>query len=160
MIAVQLAKKMGAKVIAVSKHNWIKESEFGGADYLISDYNRVADQVKYITQGKMADVVLNSLGVDTWESSYASVGVNGRWVTFGTLSGPDIKLNLQSLYTKQMKLIGSTGGNRKELQEVIDMAANKEIRVKVWKKFKLDNVKEAIEALSAKERDGRILLEI
>lgn len=108
----------------------------------------------------MADVVLNSLGVDTWESSYASVGVNGRWVTFGTLSGPDIKLNLQSLYTKQMKLIGSTGGNRKELQEVIDMAANKEIRVKVWKKFKLDNVKEAIEALSAKERDGRILLEI
>ena len=27
-------------------------------------------------------------------------------------------------------------------------------------KFKLDNVKEAIEALSTKERDGRILLEI
>jgi len=160
MIAVQLAKKMGAKVIAVSKHNWIKESEFGGADYLISDYNRVADQIKDITKGKMADVVLNSLGVDTWESSYASVGVNGRWVTFGTLSGSDIKLNLQSLYTRQMKLIGSTGGNRKELQEVIDMAANKEIRVKIWKKFKLDNVKEAIEALSAKERDGRILLEI
>ena len=28
----------------------------------------------------MADVVLNSLGVDTWESTYASVGVNGRWL--------------------------------------------------------------------------------
>jgi D-arabinose 1-dehydrogenase-like Zn-dependent alcohol dehydrogenase len=40
------------------------------------------------------------------------------------------------------------------------MAANKEIRVKIWKTFKLANVKEAIEALSAKERDGRILLEI
>jgi hypothetical protein len=37
------------------------------------------------------------------------------------------------------------------------MAANKEIRVEIWKKLKLDNVKEAIEALSAKERDGRIL---
>jgi NADPH:quinone reductase-like Zn-dependent oxidoreductase len=160
MIAVQLAKKMGAKVIAVSRHSWIKDSEFGGVDYLISDYNRVADEVKDITEGKMADVVLNSLGVETWESSYASIGSNGRWVTFGTLSGPDIKLNLQSLYRRQIKLIGSTGGTRRELQEVIDMAANKEIRVKVWKKFKLDNVKEAIEALSAKERDGRILLEI
>ena len=127
---------------------------------MINDYNRVADQIKEITQGKMADVVLNSLGIETWESSYASVGINGRWVTFGTLSGPDIKLNLQSLYTRQIKIIGSTGGTRKELQEVIDMAANKEIRVKVWKKFKLDNVKEAIEALSAKERDGRILLDI
>jgi len=160
MIAVQLAKKMGARVIAVSRHSWIKDSEFGGADYLISDYNRVADEIKEITQGKMSDVVLNSLGVETWENSYASIGINGRWVTFGTLSGPDIKLNLQSLYTRQIKLIGSTGGTRRELQEVIDMAANKEIRVKIWKKFKLDNVKEAREALSAKERDGRILLEI
>ena len=104
----------------------------------------------------MADVVLNTLGVKTWESSYASAGINGRWVTFGTLSGPDIKLNLQSLYTKQIKLIGSTGGNRKELEEIIDMAANKEIRVKVWKRFKLDNVKEAIEALSSKGRDDKI----
>jgi D-arabinose 1-dehydrogenase-like Zn-dependent alcohol dehydrogenase len=40
------------------------------------------------------------------------------------------------------------------------LAANKEIRIKVWKKFKLDNVKKAIEALSSKERDGRILLDI
>ena len=120
----------------------------------------MVDQVKEITQGKMADVVLNSLGIETWESSYASVGINGRWVTFGTLTGPDAKLNLQSLYTKQIKLIGSTGGNRKELGEIIDMAANKQIRVKVWKKFKLDNVKEAIRALSSKERDGRILLDI
>ena len=30
MITVQLAKKMGTKVIAVSKHNWIKDSKFGG----------------------------------------------------------------------------------------------------------------------------------
>jgi NADPH:quinone reductase-like Zn-dependent oxidoreductase len=160
MIAVQLAKKMGAKVIAISKHDWVKYTEFGGADYVINDYGKVVGQVKDITQGKMADVVLNSLGVETWDSSYASIGINGRWVTFGTLSGPNIKLNLQSLYTKQIKLVGSTGGTRRELQDIIDMAANKELKVKVWKKFKLDNVKEAIESLSAEERDGRILLDI
>ncbi|MFZ0697205.1 MAG: zinc-binding dehydrogenase, partial [Nitrososphaeraceae archaeon] len=160
MIAVQLAKKMGAKVIAVSKHEWVRETDFGGADYVINDYGKVVDQVKEITQGKMADVVLNSLGIETWDSSYASIGINGRWVTFGTLTGPDIKLNLHSLYTKQIKLIGSTGGSRGEMQEVIDMATSKQLKVKVWKKFKLDNVKEAIQALSSKQRDGRILLDI
>ena len=160
MIAVQLGKKMGAKVIAVSKHEWVRETDFGGADYVINDYGKVVDQVKEITQGKMADVVLNSLGIETWDSSYASIGINGRWVTFGTLSGPDIKLNLQSLYYKQIKLIGSTGGTRRELQEVIEMATNKQLKVKVWKKFKLENVKEAIQALSSKERNGRILLDI
>src|ERR687892_234242 len=156
MIAVQLGKKMGAVVIAVSKDNWIK-SEFG-ADYIISDYDKVAENVKEITQGKMADVVLNSLGVGTWDSSFASVGVNGRWVAFGGLTGADVKLNVQSLYSKQIKLIGSTGGSRKEMQELIDISPK--LKVRVWKKFELENVKEALQALFAKERDGRILLNI
>ena len=156
MIAVQLGKKMGAKVIAVSKDNWIK-SEFG-ADYIISDYDKVAENVKEITQDKMADVVLNSLGVGTWDSSFASVGVNGRWVAFGGLTGADVKLNVQSLYSKQIKLIGSTGGTRKEMQELIDLSPK--LKVRVWKKFDLENVKEALQALFAKERDGRILLKM
>jgi NADPH:quinone reductase-like Zn-dependent oxidoreductase len=156
MIAVQLGKKMGAKVIAVSKDDWIK-SEFG-ADYVISDYDKVAENVKEITQGKMADVVMNSLGVGTWDSSFSSVGVNGRWVAFGGLTGADVKLNVQSLYSKQIKLIGSTGGTRKEMQELIDISPK--LKVRVWKKFDLENVKEALQELFAKERDGRILLNI
>ena len=158
MIAVQLGKKMGAKVIAVSRNNWIK-TEFG-ADYVINDYDKVVEQVKEITQGKMAEVVMNSLGIGTWESSVECVGINGRLVTFGGLTGADVKLNVQSLYRKQIKIIGSTGGTRKELQDLITIASKEGLKVKVWKKFKLDEVKEALQALFAKERDGRILLEI
>jgi NADPH:quinone reductase-like Zn-dependent oxidoreductase len=156
MIAVQLGKKMGAKVIAVSRDNWIK-TDFG-ADYIINDYDKVVEHLKEITQDKMADVVLNSIGVGTWDSSFASVGSNGRWVAFGGLTGADVHLNVQSLYTRQIKLIGSTGGTRKELQELIDMS--KELKVRVWKKFKLADIKEALQALFAKERDGRILLNV
>jgi NADPH:quinone reductase-like Zn-dependent oxidoreductase len=156
MIAVQIGKKMGAKVIAVSRDRWIK-SDFG-ADYIISDYDKVAEQVKEITQGRMADVVLNSLGIGTWDSSFASVGINGRWVAFGGLTGADVKLNVQSLYSRQIKLIGSTGGTRKEMQELIDISP--ELKGRVWKKFDLENVKEALQALFARERDGRILLNI
>jgi NADPH:quinone reductase-like Zn-dependent oxidoreductase len=157
MIAVQLGKKMGAKIIAVSKDSWIK-TDFG-ADHIITDYDRVTENVKEITKGKMADVVINSLGIGTWDSSFASVGINGRWVAFGGLTGADVKLNVQALYSKQIKLIGSTGGTRKELRELVD-ASSKELKVRVWKKFKLEDVKEALQALSAKERDGRILLDI
>jgi D-arabinose 1-dehydrogenase-like Zn-dependent alcohol dehydrogenase len=156
MMAVQFGKKMGAEVIAVSKDNWIK-TDFG-ADYIISDYDKVVEQVKDITQGKMADVVLNSLGVNTWENSFSCVGANGRLVTFGGLTGADVKLNVQSLYRKQIKLIGSNASTRKEFREVIDMS--KELKVRVWKRFKLEDAKEALQALFAKERDGRILLEI
>jgi D-arabinose 1-dehydrogenase-like Zn-dependent alcohol dehydrogenase len=155
-MAVQFGKKMGARVIAVSKDSWIK-ADFG-ADYIISDYDKVVDQVQDITQGKMADVVLNSLGVNTWENSFSCVGLNGRWVTFGGLTGAEVKLNVQSLYSKQIKLIGSTGGTRKDFSEIIDMSS--ELKVRVWKRFKLENAIEALQALFAKERDGRILLDI
>ena len=103
---------------------------------------------------------MNSLGIGTWESSVESVGINGRLVTFGGLTGADVKLNVQSLYRKQIKIIGSTGGTRKELQDLITIASKEGLKVKVWKKFKLDEVKEALQALFAKERDGRVLLEI
>ena len=155
-MAIQFGKKMGAKVIAVSKDEWVK-TDFG-ADYVIDDYDKVTEEVNEFTQGKMSDVVLNSLGIGTWDNSIASVGVNGRLVTFGGLTGADVRLNVQSLYSNQIKLIRSTGGTRNDFREMIGMS--EELKIRVWRKFKLDDAKQALQALFAKERDGRILLEI
>jgi len=155
MMAIQFAKKMGAKVIAVSKNEWVKDF---GADYVINDYGKVVEQVKEITQGKMADVVLNSVGIEAWQSSFDSVGVNGRLVTFGGLTGPEVKLNVQSLYLRQVKLIGSTGGTRKQLKDLLSIS--NELKIRVGKRFKLEETKEALQALFAKGRDGRILIDV
>jgi NADPH:quinone reductase-like Zn-dependent oxidoreductase len=155
MIATQLGKRMGARVIAVSKEEWVRDF---GADYIIRDYDRIVEQVREITSGKMADVVLNSLGVKTWDSSFESTGINGRLVSFGGLTGADVKLNIQSLYSRQIKLIGSTGGTRKELGDLIDN--HDKLQLKKWKRFDLDNVQEALHALFSKERSGRIFLDI
>jgi NADPH:quinone reductase-like Zn-dependent oxidoreductase len=64
MMAIQFAKRMGAKVIAVSKDEWVKDF---GADYIISEYDKVVEKVKDITNGKMANVVINSVGIGTWD---------------------------------------------------------------------------------------------
>jgi len=156
MIAIQLGKRMGAKVIAVSKEEeWVRDF---GADYVIGDYDRVVEQVKEITLGKMADVVVNPLGVETWDSSFGSIGINGRWVSFGGLTGAEVKLNVQAMYSRQIKLIGSTGGTRRELKNLIDN--HDKLQVRVWKRFDLENIKEALQAMSSKERSGRIMLDI
>ena len=60
MMAIQFADRMGAKVLAVSKDEWVKDF---GADYIINEYDKIVEEVKEITQGKMADVVLNSVGI-------------------------------------------------------------------------------------------------
>ena len=120
MMATQIGKRMGAKVIAVSKEEWTKDF---GTDYVITDYENVPKEVKELTNDKMADVVLNSVGAKTWDRSFKSVGINGRLVTFGGLTGPGVNLDIQSLYSKQIKLIGSTGGTRTQLKELIDSLA-------------------------------------
>jgi D-arabinose 1-dehydrogenase-like Zn-dependent alcohol dehydrogenase len=67
-------------------------------------------------------------------------------------------LNVQSLYSKLIKLVGSTGRSRKEFRQIINMS--KDFKVRIWKRFKLEDTKEALQALSSKETDGRILLDI
>jgi D-arabinose 1-dehydrogenase-like Zn-dependent alcohol dehydrogenase len=44
------------------------------------------------------------------------------------------------------------------MAEIIDI--RNKLKVKVWKKFKLNEVRSAIESIFSKDRDGRILLEI
>ncbi|MDR4510709.1 MAG: alcohol dehydrogenase catalytic domain-containing protein [Nitrososphaeraceae archaeon] len=163
MFAVQLGKRMGSKVIAISRKKWVKAE--CGADYLISDYNHIIDKVKEITDEKMADVVISSLGKDTWRNSFSCTGINGRWISFGTLTGSNVELNIQELYSKQLKLIGSTGGNRADLRKLIEYVSysskiSNPLKIKVWKRFNLEDIDKAFESLIDKEREGRVLLDI
>jgi len=57
-----------------------------------------------------------------------------------------------------VKLIGFTGGTRKQLKDVLSMS--NQLKIKVWKRFKLEETKEALQALFAKDRDGRILIDV
>ena len=100
----------------------------------------------------MADVVLNSLGVHTWENSFSCVGLNGRWVTFGGLTGADVKLNIQSLYSKQVKIIGSNGSTRKEFKDVIDMS--KQLKSEFGKGLNLKMLKKPYKHFLQKKEMG------
>ena len=152
--AVQLAKKMGAKVIAVSKKAWLKDF---GADY-VTTYDKVVEDVSRVTGGKMASVVINSVGSSVWDLSLSSLGVNGRLVFFGGITGSEVKLNLSQIYGNHAKIIGTTGGRRIELMELLESC--NDCKVKVWKTFSLEEGKEALKALFDPARDGRILLKI
>jgi D-arabinose 1-dehydrogenase-like Zn-dependent alcohol dehydrogenase len=86
---------------------------------------------------------MNIICIETWESvTHQLVSMeDALWVTYGILSGP--RHYLQSLYTAQIKLMGSTNGTRRETTRSYRYRSPTEINVKVWKKIKLDNVKEA-----------------
>jgi NADPH:quinone reductase-like Zn-dependent oxidoreductase len=154
IFAVQLGKRFGANVIAVSRKTWLKDF---GADYSVGHEDAV-EKVREITSGRMVDVVLNSLGSEAWSPSVEAIGLNGRLVFFGTLTGGSVDLALDKLYRKQAQIIGTTGGTRKELKELIAVA--KSLKLRVWRKFRLEDRIDALKSLSSKERDGRAFIDL
>jgi NADPH:quinone reductase-like Zn-dependent oxidoreductase len=154
IFAVQLGKKFGANVIAVSRKTWLTDF---GADYSVG-YEDAVVRIREITSGRMADVVLNSLGSETWSPSVEALGLNGKLLFFGTLTGGSVNLELGKLYGRQAQIIGTTGGTREELKELIAIA--KGLKLRVWKRFRLEDGVDALKSLSSEERDGRALIEL
>lgn len=148
IFAVQIAKSLGLEVHAVSRKGWIKQY---GAEYVYGP-----DSIPVDLQ---AEVVLNSIGSRFWESSIKHVSRAGSLVSFGVQTGAEAKLAISNLYTRELNIVGSTGGTRKELNEVINLARMFNHKVPVQKTYTLENIKDAIQDFEKRE-SGRILIKI
>ncbi|MEV0643796.1 NADPH:quinone oxidoreductase family protein [Phytomonospora sp. NPDC050363] len=106
--AVLMAKHYGATVIATAsagKHDTVREL---GADHVI-DYRSadVTAEVLRLTEGRGADLVLESVGGDTFAVSLASTRrVTGRVVVFGMAAGEASISNHDLTFTHQIHVIG------------------------------------------------------
>ncbi|WP_321932054.1 quinone oxidoreductase family protein [Paraburkholderia guartelaensis] len=88
-ILCQWAKAIGATVIGtVGNQGKVSHALEHGCDHVIvSSVENVAERVRAITAGRGVDVVYDSVGADTFESSLHSLGFRGMLVSFGSASG-------------------------------------------------------------------------
>jgi NADPH:quinone reductase len=106
--AVKMAKHYGATVIATAsagKHDTVRAL---AADHVI-DYRDedVAARVTELTGGQGVDLVLESVGGDTFSASLAAAKrVTGRVVVYGVASGTATVSNWQLNFQHQIHLIG------------------------------------------------------
>ena len=154
LFALQFASKLGAKVIGISRKDWI--GEFGAES--VFDSPSAVEKLKESTGGEMADVVLNSLGEKFWDAGIKMLGYGGRMVGFGTLSGNIVRVDFNEMYSKQTRIIGSTGGTVEEFGRLVSDAEAYKLRV--WKKVRLDEARSALESLESPEREGRLLVDM
>jgi len=121
--AVQIAKLMGARVIATaSSPQKLEKAKALGADHLI-DYSKqdFLEEVKRITGRKLVDVVVEHVGAATFEKSVACLPNGGRLVTCGATTGGDVKLNLKVLFFKRLSLLGATMGCKGDLFRILQL---------------------------------------
>ncbi|HKJ97069.1 MAG TPA: zinc-binding dehydrogenase, partial [Thermoplasmataceae archaeon] len=111
-----------------------------------------------VPENLKVDIVMNSLGQKFWKDSLSHLSAGGSLVTFGVLTGKEAEVDIAALYTAERTIIGSTGGSRKELLDLADITARKGLKVRVAKRFKLADIKEALDYFP-KVKDGRLILE-
>jgi len=90
---VQLARALGARVLAgVSTAEKGRVARAAGADAIVDlsgpDLrNSIRDDVRALTNGKGADVVLDVVGGDAFDGAFRSLAWRGRMVVLGFASG-------------------------------------------------------------------------
>ena len=119
--AVQIAKLCGARVWVTSSSDAKLERARGlGADEAI---NYVKDDWAKVVVEKTArrgvDVVVDSVGASSWKLSIRSLRKGGRLVTCGATTGPIGETDIRLIFWNQLRVIGSTMGNRKEFDAVM-----------------------------------------
>lgn len=158
--AIQVARLLGARVIATagSDEKLLKAKQLGA--HVVVNYKKedVAERVKEATKGQGVDVVFEHVGPETWESSMKSLGKKGRVVTCGATTGPTVTIDLRFLFMKQLSILGSYMGGRKELDQVIKYVKLGKLKPVVDRVFPLAQARQAQELMLSRNFFGKIIL--
>lgn len=157
--AIQICKMLGCTVITTAGGE--KKLELArelGADYAIDHYKqKVSDEVKKIVKGGV-DVVFEHTGEKTWPESLRSMRVGGTLVTCGATTGPEGKLDLRVLFTRQLTFMGSFMGNMDDLNSALKYVFAGKLKPVVDKSFPLRDAAKAHEYLENGEQFGKVVL--
>lgn len=120
--AVQLARAARARVIATARGDakCARAAALGADAVIDSLVDDVPKRVKALTDGRGVDLVIEHVGVATWDASVRSLTTGGRLVTCGATTGFDAALDLRHLFARQLTFVGSYMGAKAELLHAAD----------------------------------------
>jgi len=160
--AIQVAKLFNAKVITTAgDETKLERARDLGADYGINHYKqKISDEVRKLTSKAGVDIVVEHVGVATWEESMKSLKPGGTIVTCGATTGPEVKFDLRFLFARQLSFLGSYMGNMGQLHEVLSHVFSGRLKAVVDRAFPLQETRAAHEYMAASQMFGKIVLNV
>jgi NADPH:quinone reductase-like Zn-dependent oxidoreductase len=162
MAAIQIAKLMGARVIATAGgEKKLQLARSLGADAVVDHYQGdVVAEVKRFTAKKGVEVVIEHTGEKTWERSIQSLTHRGRLVTCGATSGPKGSTDLRFVFAKHLSLMGSYMGSRADLLAASAHFFAGRLKTQVHAVLPLGRAADAHRMMEASEHFGKIVLSV
>lgn len=169
LIACQWARSEGLTLIATAGTDEKCALALAhGATHAIN-YRRedFVARVKEITGGKGVDVVMDSVGKDTFDGSLDCLKPLGMMISFGNASGKvppfdlgllaakgSLKITRQTLFTH----IADHASCQEMAQMLFGKVASGAVRLRIERRFALEDVAEAHRVLEARETTGQTVL--
>jgi NADPH2:quinone reductase len=167
--AVQIGKRMGARVIAAaSSVDKLALAKASGADLLI-DYSKqnLKDAVKELTKSRGADVIYDPVGGALGEECLSCVAWNGRYLIIGFAAGPIPNLAANRLLLKGASAVGVFWGafaqrepqvNAENFRELFAWYAAGELKPHVSKRYALAEAPQALRDMMERKVSGKIVV--
>jgi NADPH:quinone reductase-like Zn-dependent oxidoreductase len=158
--AIQIAKMFHARVIATAgDERKMERARELGADFVINHYQqKIAQEVRKITNSEGVDIVIEHVGLATWQESVKSLKAGGTLVTCGATTGPKVELDLRFLFSRQLSLLGSYMGTMSELHEVLTHVFARRLKPVIDRVFPLKELRAAHEYLEKSQMFGKIVV--
>ncbi|MGB7287140.1 MAG: NAD(P)H-quinone oxidoreductase [Salaquimonas sp.] len=170
--AIQLAKAFGAKVITTAGSDekcdaCLKLGADRAINYKTQDF---VEEVRDITQGKGADVILDMVGGSYIERNYDASAEDGRIVQIAFLGGPKAEVNFAKLMMKRLTHTGSTLRARpvsfkaqiaSELKEKVwPLIETGKVKPVMHSEFALSDAAKAHALMESSDHIGKIVLTV
>jgi NADPH2:quinone reductase len=169
MLLIQLAKKLGARVIGTvgSDDKAEKAKEAGADEVIVYTKTQFQPEVKRLTDGKGVDVVYDSVGAATFEGSLDSLKPRGMMVTYGNASGPvpptpPLTLAQKGSLFLTRPVLAAYVANQEELRgranDLFGWIKQGALTIRIDRTYPLSDAAQAHRDLESRNTSGKLLL--
>lgn len=148
--AIQLAKRRGATVTAITSEDKTGAIARIGADHILMRGES--------PEPESQDVVIDLVGGAGWPDLIEALRRGGRYSCAGAIAGPLVAFDLRTLYLKDLSFFGSTWQPANILPDIIDYIERGEIRPLLSDSFALRDLPAAQARFLEKTFIGKIAL--
>lgn len=154
--AVQLAKARGAQVIGITSPAKTDKILNIGADEVLMRNDSIVGKL-----GKNSiDAVIDLVAGRQWPEFLDALKSFGKYAVAGAIGDPHVKLDIRSLYLKDLTLLGCTVLNESVFSNLVKHIENGNISPLIAATYPLEDIVKAQQAFLEKKHIGKIVLTI
>jgi NADPH2:quinone reductase len=162
LAAFEICRALGARTIVTSSSSEkLARARELGADVAVNHADDdIVQAVKDATDGRGADIVVETVGEATWERSLSAAATEGRIVVCGATSGHSPPARLYRLWWKQLVIYGSTMGMPSDFEKAYELIRARRARIHIDSVFPLAEAAQAHARLESGAQFGKVVLSI